>query len=53
MKKYLSIAILSIFLSLTLIGQNDKILLVIENQKVPVSEFLDIYTKNNKKCGLF
>jgi len=48
MKKYLSIAILSIFLSLTLIGQNDKILLVIENQKVPVSEFLDIYTKNNK-----
>ena len=48
MKKYLSIAILSIFLSLTLIGQNDKTLLVIENQKVPVSEFLDIYTKNNK-----
>jgi len=35
-------------LSLTLIGQNDKTLLVIENQKVPVSEFLDIYTKNNK-----
>ncbi len=48
MKKYLSIAILSVLLSLTLIGQNDKTLLVIENQKVPVSEFLDIYTKNNK-----
>jgi len=48
MKKYLSIAILSVLLSLTLFGQNDKTLLVIENQKVPVSEFLDIYTKNNK-----
>lgn len=48
MKKYLSIAILSVLLSLTLFGQNDKTLLVIENQNVPVSEFLDIYTKNNK-----
>jgi peptidyl-prolyl cis-trans isomerase SurA len=48
MKRFISITILSILLSLSLCGQNDKTLLVIENQNVPVSEFLEVYTKNNK-----
>lgn len=48
MKRFISITILSFLLSLSILGQNDKTLLVIENQNVPVSEFLEVYTKNNK-----
>ncbi|MGB3841265.1 MAG: peptidylprolyl isomerase [Bacteroidales bacterium] len=48
MKKYIGIVIFSLLLSMTLMGQNEKILLIIENQEVPVSEFLEVYGKNNR-----